>query len=236
MENLSKRSNEPLALDVREFERNERAALLTLRINSLRKQMAHTEGAQLEFLKKRTEHAVKEFAKVEKEKDTSALVAPGVVFTAIPLTRKIEPDKTVNTRLVNYDENIPLLVNKCEENIHCPKADVHQGSYVGANTCKACHAQAFLIWEHAIFARKGLDETGHEITATTRPQQQAWQTLVDKNKDSDRSCVPGCHLASDLWKKVGYCKVSDVGSFKNVAKCRSCHGQEAFMRKAAKKT
>ncbi len=70
MENLSKRSNEPLALDVREFERNERAALLTLRINSLRKQMAHTEGAQLRFLKKRTEHAVKRIAiRWQKEKE-----------------------------------------------------------------------------------------------------------------------------------------------------------------------
>ncbi len=134
---------------------------------------------------------------------------------------------------MNYDENIPLLVNKCEENIHCPKADVHQGSYVGANTCKACHAQAFLIWEHMQYSRvRDLMKQAtksRDNSATAKHGKRLWiKTKI--------AIVPALAvIASDLWKKVAIARSQMSDRLKT---CNANHAmvREAFMRKAAKKT
>ncbi|HXW54033.1 MAG TPA: multiheme c-type cytochrome [Myxococcota bacterium] len=220
LENLSKRTTKPLKLDIREFERKEKAELLTSRISSLQKQIEHAEGARLDFLNERIELAKNEYAALNREDYSAALTEPGVVFTALALTRKIEADRAVNKSLITYEKNVPFLVKQCEANLKCPKSDAHEARYVGANTCKACHAQAFVVWEDAVFTRKALDEAGHTVTRSIG-HSKAWQTLLDGNKDQDRSCV-GCHSVGFM-EKGGYCKVSEVASLKNV-QCESCHG------------
>ena len=220
LQELAKRSHEPLLLDTREFDRNERASLLTSRVKALSKQAASLTGDRLSFIEKRIALAKQELVKLEQPTDMAPLTSPNVAFFAIPLTRKITPDPQVAKELLAYNKSVPLLVTQCEENIQCPKAEKGQATYVGANSCKGCHAQAFSVWEKAVFIGKSLDQSGHAITRSIG-HSKAWQTLVDDNKDKDRSCV-GCHSVGFM-EKGGFCKVSDVGFHKNV-QCESCHG------------
>ena len=112
------------------------------------------------------------------------------------------------------------MVKKCEENIECPNAAAHEAVYVGAQTCKNCHAQAFEVWEKAVTTDNTLNEEGKEISRMVG-HSKAWQTLVDADKDMDRSCI-GCHSIGFM-QPGGYCKASQVDFRKNV-QCESCHG------------
>lgn len=218
--NLAKRTSAPIALDSRVFIRSERIELLTARLAALHKQAQNAPVDRIEFVKKRIALAKAELTKLQSSENLPPLLEPSISFIAIPLTKKIDPEPEVNKQLLDYEKSIPLLVKKCEEHLVCPKVDPKVASYVGANVCKACHAQAFEVYESAVFMGKTLDDSGREINRSIG-HSKAWQTLVEANKDSDRSCI-GCHSIGFM-EPGGYCKASEVSFRKNV-QCESCHG------------
>lgn len=218
-ENLSQRGEQELALDNRAFEKSAREDLLRTRIAALKDQLKNADKARLSFLKERLNLAMGELKKIEQEV-LPMLSEPSVSFHAIPLTKKIESDALIKAQVEGYEKSIPDLVKKCEENIECPKAMPGEATFVGVETCKNCHQEAYKVWEKAVFQSTGLDESGKEFSRTVG-HSKAWKTLTDVHKDLDRNCI-GCHSIGFM-QKGGYCKATAVGSFKNV-QCESCHG------------
>lgn len=220
LQNLSLRKAQALTMDNRGFDRTAREDLLKTRLDVLSKQAKNAPEPRLEFLKKRLALAKNELINLKNTSSMPPLGEPNVAFHTVALTKKIDADSTVKQQLLDYESSVPLLVKTCEEHIVCPKAEPGAAVFVGANACKACHQEAYNVWQEAVFLSKGLDDDGKEIT---RPigHSKAWQTLVDAHKDADRSCI-GCHSVGFM-TKGGYCKAFDVGFRKNV-QCESCHG------------
>jgi hypothetical protein len=219
-QNLSTRNSKALVLDNRVFENRERALLLKARIKGLEVQLENAVAARNSFLKQKIEQARNELALLEKNLSPPPLKESSVSFSAIALNRQIESLPEIKGRLTAYEQAIPQLVKKCEENIECPKAAPDAATFVGAETCKSCHQQAYEVWQKAQFMSDAVDEDGKTIKRLIG-HSKAWQTLVDLKKDADRSCI-GCHSVGFM-QAGGYCKVSEVGFRKNV-QCESCHG------------
>ncbi|GAB4145467.1 MAG: hypothetical protein Fur0037_13360 [Planctomycetota bacterium] len=84
-------------------------------------------------------------------------------------------------------------------------------AYVGSATCRACHEEAFSVWQKSAHAR-------------------AWQTLEDAERDPERygwpvtaypDCV-GCHTVGYRYK-TGFAGPAETPDLRNVG-CESCHG------------
>jgi hypothetical protein len=73
--------------------------------------------------------------------------------------------------------------------------------FVGAESCAACHDEAFKIWE----------QTGHA---------HAMATLENKKQQFDTECV-GCHVVG--FQKGGFQSLVTTPQYANV-QCESCHG------------
>ncbi|MCB9507073.1 MAG: hypothetical protein H6697_05300 [Myxococcales bacterium] len=76
-----------------------------------------------------------------------------------------------------------------------------QPSYVGGAVCATCHPAATELWR-----------TTHHASA--------WQTLVDREKDFDRSCV-GCHVTG--YERPGGSTLGHTDGLTDV-QCEQCHG------------
>lgn len=218
-ENLGKRQG-PLVYDDSGFAKNNREELLKSRIAALEQQKTGLVGERLIFIEKRIKLAHDELLLVQNTAPAKKNVEPTLSFHAIALTKKIEPDKEIQQKLSDYEKNLPMLTKKCEEHLDCPKLDAKQASYVGAQTCKACHQEAFTVWMKSQTLSRGKDDRGQEITRTLG-HSKAWKTLADMDKDSDRSCI-GCHSIGFM-EPGGYCKTTEV-SFRKDVQCESCHG------------
>jgi hypothetical protein len=175
--------------------------------------------------------ATKELARINKLPSLKPLDNASVAFHAIPLTKKIPSLEAIESQLEEYENSIPLLVKKCEADITCPKASKDESTFVGVNTCKNCHMEAFVVWQRAIYTDEGLDDEGKKITRSVG-HSKAWQTLVDANKDADRSCI-GCHSIGFM-EKGGYCKAFEV-DFRKDVQCEACHGPGSQHAKTADK-
>lgn len=220
LKNIAKRKEERMVIDNRAFLKNERLKLLSTRIAALETQAQTAEGPRLDFLKTRIKLAQDELLALKKGERIDELKNPNVFFHSIPLTKKVDPERSVDKQLEAYEKSIPALVRKCEEMVECKKAEPGTATYVGANSCKVCHEAAFTVWKNAISKSPGLDDDGNEIMRTMG-HSRAWQTLVDVNKDADRSCI-GCHSIGFM-EKGGYCKAFEV-DFRKDVQCESCHG------------
>lgn len=221
-QNLNQRSEAHLELDNRENMLNEQLALVTARLSALKAQRENAPQNRQDFLSQRIKIAQEELSSLEKQKKQSikALTSPHIIFDAIALTKKVYPEPEVKKQLEAYEKSVPALVAQCEAHIECPSIAANAPSYVGAQTCKNCHAQAYEVWQKAVFTSTGLNEEGKEFKRTIG-HSKAWATLSDINKDQDRSCV-GCHSIGFM-KPGGYCKTSDV-DFRKDVQCESCHG------------
>ena len=74
-------------------------------------------------------------------------------------------------------------------------------TYVGAQACAGCHAEATAFWQ-------------------TTAHADAMHTLVERNKQYDRSCV-GCHVTG--WRRPGGSALGDLRGLADV-QCEQCHG------------
>jgi len=132
--------------------------------------------------------------------------AAGNVFAVrfIPLEPSLPSMPEVKALIDRYDRDVGLL-NLAWARKHgkdCPRAAADQAAYVGNEACRACHEDAFPVWEGSKHAR-------------------AYQTLVDVGRQYDLSCV-GCHVIG-YDKPGGVCRVDKVEGRKGVG-CESCHG------------
>ncbi len=221
LNNLGKRAGGILAIDDRLARKQERKSLLLSRLLGLEKQYVSKKNkARKAFLKTRIAAFKEEVLLLEKQDFSQPLVGPHFVFKVLPIDKSIKPDPKVQASLKAYEAKVPELVKKCEENITCPQLKPGKAHFVGAESCKNCHAQAYKVWRNAKFIQEGKDESG-KIIKRVVGHAKAWKTLVDLGKNSDRSCVD-CHSVGFM-RPGGYCKVSDVGELKNV-QCESCHG------------
>ncbi|MBI5496567.1 MAG: hypothetical protein HY904_16210 [Deltaproteobacteria bacterium] len=134
-------------------------------------------------------------------------------FDALPLTRQVAGDPTVEKELLAYKASLRALNLECEKNITCPPPPPGAQAYVGTLVCAECHQEAYEQWKGAVVndgARAGA--LGHA---------RAWKTLQDKDATGNRDCV-GCHSVG-FELPGGTCKVSEAPKWGNVG-CETCHG------------
>lgn len=74
-------------------------------------------------------------------------------------------------------------------------------SYVGVEACRACHAEAYDVWQRT-------------------PHGHAYQTLEDASKNFNLSCV-GCHVTG--YRQPGGSEVVQNQGLRDV-QCETCHG------------
>lgn len=132
-------------------------------------------------------------------------LSPGAFTTRfIALDPTLPESPAVNARLAQHAGEVSRLnlawaVDHGED---CAEPAAGRPSFVGTQTCAACHPDAMAFWE------------------TTR-HARAWQTLVDVQKQGHLDCV-GCHLVG--WQQPGgVCRLDQTGAWTDVG-CESCHG------------
>ncbi len=209
-----------LKLDDRESKRQARIKALTKKIATYTKAITAGDARAAIYLKKVTK-AQEEIKALKKPEALGPEPAPPWArFHAIPLKRGMPEDEQIAKNLKAYEDSIPTLVSQCEENIVCPEPKADEARYVGMQTCYACHQEAVKFWKNALVEVEGTHQDGTKFKRKSG-HAKAWQTLVDDNKEKDRTCI-GCHSVG-FNKPGGYCKTSDVMDFENV-QCESCHG------------
>lgn len=218
---LEERGEGPLKLDDRAYLLSAEIDLVRSRLRSLQAQITNALEEKRQFLSQRIAIAQKELKALEaKNQSLKPLVEPSITFQAIPLSKNVDALLAVSNKLEAYEKSIPALVSECEKHIECPEAALGKAYFVGAKTCKACHAQAYEVWKKAVFWSEGQNDKGEPIKRHMG-HSKAWETLVQAKKDKDRSCI-GCHSIGFM-QPGGYCKTSDVGNRVDV-QCESCHG------------
>lgn len=223
MQNFSERTNQQaIQLDDRAFLRKEQLGLVSTRLEALESQIKNAQGPRKEFISQRIIMAKKELDKLKIEEKTppKPLSGPNIVFQAIALTKQVDPFVAVKAKLEAYEKSIPALNATCEASIECPRPLPGEATYVGVESCKVCHQQAYDTWQKAVYLGSGKDESGHAIKRRVG-HSKAWATLQEAGKDHDRSCI-GCHSIGFM-QPGGYCKASEV-DFRKDVQCESCHG------------
>jgi hypothetical protein len=212
----------PLALDDREATADARRQLLDVRIAALDERIASMPpGENRDFQQRRRDGFAAERQALN-DVTRAPLTGPHVVVAALPLRRGVPEEPVAAHDLQAYLRSIPTLVGACERDVTCEPPPDGAATYVGIETCRACHAAAYEHWQKAIV---DLDGTNHDGTHAPRPvgHARAWQTLVDVGRDRDRTCV-GCHAAG-FGQPGGACTTTQLvqRGLTNV-QCESCHG------------
>ena len=224
--NLSaKTPQKPIQLDTREQDREQQRDLILKRINSLKSR------PQNDFVASRIKIAEQELAKLEAIRD-EPMPGASMRFRTIAVKRDIKPDLEIAAQLKAYEKKLPERLAACENNLECPKLESGEAAYVGAETCKSCHAPAYEFWKKALVQVQAKTETG-QIMQRLSGHSKAWKTLEEVNKTLDRNCI-GCHSVGFM-KPGGYCKAQEVDFRKNV-QCETCHGPGSLHAKTGDKS
>jgi len=122
----------------------------------------------------------------------------------VPLETSFPRLPSATALVTAYDRDVGAL-NLAWAKAHgaeCPAPEPGEASYVGAEVCRACHAQAFTVWER-----------------TRHPRAHA--ALVEQGKHNHLDCV-GCHVTG--WKeRGGVCRLDEVEG-RTAVGCEACHG------------
>ncbi len=224
-DNIASKTNRPLKLDTREQDRERQRELIQARINALKTRPSNN------FLASRIQLAQEELARLDAQID-EPLEGANMRFKTIAIKRDIKPDPQIAEQLKAYEKKLPQRLAACESSLKCPKLKPGAASYVGAETCKTCHAAAYEFWQKALVKVQAKTETG-QIMERISGHSKAWKTLEDVNKTLDRNCI-GCHSVGFM-KPGGYCKAQQVDFRKNV-QCESCHGAGSLHAQTGDKT
>ncbi len=187
-------------------EGRKRAALLR-RIDELRGRIGQWESdASGKIAKADIDARKEEVKKLEAERtrlDMRPPPAKGSFFryTVVEVRESLGSDPGVQDRLSAYykqvnDSNRVAFANKLP-----PKPAPGQASYVGVETCDACHVEPREVW----------DKTSHA---------KAYSTLTKQHKEFNLDCV-SCHVTG--YDKPGGSTVTHVENLENV-QCEVCHG------------
>lgn len=212
----------PLALDDRVATVTARQQLLDVRLAGLDERLATLPPGDTRAFQQARRDA---FAAERDALSVAALPPPsGPHVEAFALAlRRGSPEEPVAARdLQAYLRSIPALVGACERDVVCPPPAAGTAAYVGAATCRACHAAAYAQWERAVVS---LLHTAADGTQALRPvgHAKAWTTLVELGRDRDRGCV-GCHAAG-FAADGGACTTTQLVQRGLVGvQCESCHG------------
>jgi hypothetical protein len=216
----------PLPLDDRAATAAARRKILDVRLAELDKQLrVMPEGAQKDFQTKRRDGFAAERAALDGADAApfaAPFVGPHVEVRALPLRRGEPEEPTAARELQAYVKSIPTLVQGCERDVVCPEPAEGVARYVGAETCRGCHADAWDHWQQALVT---LPSTNSDGSRTERRvgHARAWTTLVDAGRERDRSCV-GCHSAG-FDEPGGACTTTLlVQRGLQGVQCESCHG------------
>lgn len=211
-----------LHVDDRVAAAERRARLLDVRIQQYEQQIAEMEaGARRQFLEQRLNKAKTERSEVlSGASQLPPPKGPYVRVSALALPRGAPEETLAAAELASYEERIPALVTSCEAEITCAEPAPGAAVYVGAASCRGCHAKAYEFWQAQKVVSEGKGPDG-KMVSRTLSHAHAWDTLVAQGKDKDRTCI-GCHSVG-FNEPGGYCRSSDVGERKGV-QCESCHG------------
>lgn len=211
----------PLALEDRASV-EARKKLLDVRLLELDRLLASLPaGVQKDFQAQRRATFAQERAALEAGGDV-VVTGARIVVQAVPLKRGMSEETQAQQELAFYERSIPALVGKCEQGVTCPEPGADQAVFVGAATCKACHAAAYDTWQKALVDVVATNKDGSKTTHKSG-HSQAWPTLVKAGRDKDRSCV-ACHAAG--FDVAGGACTTTVLVEKQLTgvQCESCHG------------
>jgi cytochrome c5 len=124
---------------------------------------------------------------------------PSVTFEAVPITKDIAPAPWVHEQLAGYNRGLCDVLTAATAERQCTPGSPR---YVGNESCRACHAAAFTVYDQMKHAH-------------------AWATLELAGKQCDVGCI-GCHTVG-FEQPGGFCRLADAVTWRNVG-CESCHG------------
>ena len=170
---------------------------LEARINSLRDMVeAMQEGPARVARQVKLDELVKELTTLTvKEPDGNF-----IRWQARPISKKGEKDQAIEASIKGYNISLCDYAAKSMSDT-CPPA-IEGEAYVGNAVCRACHADAFEVYE----------KTSHA---------KAWKTLEDAGKQCDVGCIQ-CHSVGFM-EPGGPCSLTTLEGYKNVG-CENCHG------------
>ena len=122
----------------------------------------------------------------------------------VPLEASLPGDPSAQEIVTAYDREVGKL-NLAWAKKHgrdCREPGRNEAAFVGNEACRACHAQAFPVWE----------KSHHAL---------GYDTLEQRGKQFDLECV-GCHVTG-FQKPGGVCRLDKVRGREDVG-CESCHG------------
>lgn len=143
--------------------------------------------------------------KAELSRPPPAVVRPSgphVAFELIALTDELKPEPQMAQVMSTYYQELAGMNLEKGDLSLCKKPDAEAAVYVGTESCKECHEEAYAFWK----------KTKHA---------SAWATLEDQGKHFDLTCI-GCHTVG-YQQPGGFCRLKDVGVLKDVG-CEMCHG------------
>jgi hypothetical protein len=199
-----------------------RKKLLDVRLLELDRLLASLPaGPQKDFQAQRRATFAKERASLDAG-GGDVVSGPRIVVQALPLKRGMNEEAQAQRELAFYEGSIPALVGQCEQGVSCPEPPAGQAVFVGAATCKACHAVAYDTWQKALVDVVGTNKDGSKSTHKSG-HAVAWPTLLTAGRDKDRSCV-ACHSAG--FDVVGGACTTTALTEKQLTgvQCEACHG------------
>jgi predicted CXXCH cytochrome family protein len=178
---------------------DERIEQLRKQVNepSLSAEMIKLRKAKLEETIARREQAAARPVELPKGKNAFAL-------RPVPLESSFESLPEAKAIVTAYDRDVGKLnlAWAKEHGADCPAPPRGEPSFVGNETCRDCHEEAFAVWDKSKHAH-------------------AYATLEEVGKNFHLQCV-GCHVTG--WQKPGgVCRIDKVDERKDVG-CESCHG------------
>ena len=170
---------------------------LEARIDSLREMVESMEEGPARVARQvKLEGLVKELSTLSvKEPDGNF-----IRWTARPIVKKDPSEPKIATLIKDYNLSLCDYAAKSMSDT-CAQAPAGE-AYVGNEVCRACHADAFAVYE----------KTSHS---------KAWATLENAGKQCDVGCIQ-CHSVGFM-EPGGPCSMKTLEGFKDVG-CENCHG------------
>jgi hypothetical protein len=194
-----------------ELQRTEQEAERSLSVLSERIELLKRELNQWELAEEIKALKREKLAQLVQRRETaaSAVSAPspdrnGFAVRFIPLESTLPSEPEVKAIVSNYQREVGLL-NLAWAKAHggdCAPPTKGEAGFVGNESCRDCHAEAFPVWEKSSHAR-------------------AYRTLTDLGRQYDLTCI-GCHVTGN-GRPGGVCRIDKVQGRENVG-CESCHG------------
>ncbi len=125
-----------------------------------------------------------------------------ITFETVTIEKAVAPAPWATQKLAAYNQSLCATLTAATAERACTPAPAPSARYVGTETCRACHAAAFTVYEQMKHAH-------------------AWATLEQAGKQCDVGCI-GCHSVG-FEAPGGFCRLADATTWKNVG-CESCHG------------